>query len=384
MTLTILADENMPYVTEAFQSFGTVHTLPGRAMTASDVRAADVLLVRSVTKVGAALVGDSALRFVGTATAGVDHIDQAFLARRTIPFASAPGSNAVSVADWVVAALLEYEVTCLDSVAGKTLGVVGVGQVGHRVAARGEALGMNVLLCDPPRARLEGAASFVDLDEICAQADVITLHVPMNRGGQDNTFHLLDGPRLASLKPDAVLLNSARGAVISGAALLDRQRRARLPFVALDVWEGEPAVDLTLMALVNVATPHIAGYAWDGKLRGTQMLHDALVGELGLQPAWSPADALPVQSLVDARRWDRRRLVRSVYDIMADDRRLRATRSLGPEQRRVAFDRLRKTYPRRREFGALPFVVSPEQQKPMESLGFALANSALSTGDSPL
>jgi len=366
----VLADENIPLVREAFAAFGTVETRPGRAMTPEAVRGADVLLVRSVTRVDEALLGTSAVRFVGTATIGTDHLDVGALRRRGIAVASAPGSNAESVVEWVLAALLRTAAARGEALAGRTVGVVGVGQVGGRLAPRLEALGMTVLRCDPPRAEAEGtghgATAFVPLAQVLDASDIVTLHTPLTVGGAHPTAHLVGARELARLRPGAWLVNASRGAVVDGAALLAALRSGHLGAALLDVFEHEPAPDPALVAAATLATPHIAGYSFDGKLNGARRLFEALAEWSGQAAAFdwdaayalTPEDERPaldapasgMDAVAETAALDAR--VRRLYDIAADDARFRATLALSTEADRAeAFARLRKTYPRRRAWG---------------------------------
>ena len=356
--MRIVADENIPYVDEAFGRLGAVRTVLGRTVSADDVADADVLLIRSVTRVDEGLLARSNVRFVGTATIGTDHIDADYLASRRIAFSSAAGSNANSVAEYVIATLLTLGERLGITWAGRTLGVVGVGNIGRLVVRNAAAMGLRVLQNDPPRARAEGPDAFVDLDTVCAEANVITLHTPLTREGVDRTMHLFDHDRLAGLRPETILLNSGRGAVVDNTALLDALRSGRVTAACLDVWENEPTIDVGLLDAVAVGTPHIAGYSFDGKVAGTKMLFDAVCRELDLDGTWEPADCLPpptvphieIDATGQADQAVLRDLVRRVYDVEADDGRLRGLLELPPERRGDRFDHLRKTYPVRREF----------------------------------
>ncbi len=337
MTMKIVADPNIPYVREAFGPLGEVTLIPGRNMAAADVRDADCLLVRSVTPVNAALLDGSRVRFVATATIGFDHVDTAYLAARGIGFSSAAGCNANSVAEYVVAALLELAHRRHFRLRDKTLGVIGVGNVGRRVVRYAEALGMRVLQNDPPRQRAEGGP-FVSLEHVVAEADILTLHVPLTKSGPDATYHLLEPRR-------GIVINSSRGAVLDNRALLT----ANLEGLVLDVWEGEPNILPELLEKVDIGTPHIAGYSFDGKVNGTRMIYEAACRFFGITPAWQPQLPPPPVPRIetDASGLDDedalRGIIRRVYDIRADDA---ALRKVGP----AGFDRLRAEYPVRREF----------------------------------
>ncbi len=356
--MRIVADENIPYVHEAFDRLGDVRTLMGRGMTAADVADADVLLVRSVTPVNADRLAGSNVRFVGTATIGTDHVDQAHLAERGIGFSSAAGSNANSVAEYVIAQLLTMGGRLGLDWSGRTIGVVGVGNIGRLVVRNAEAMGMRVLQNDPPRARAEGPDAFVDLDTICAEADVITLHTPLIREGIDKTVHLMNAERIRSMRPGSLLMNSGRGPAVDNHALSESLQTGTPRAACLDVWESEPDIDVDLLSKVALGTPHIAGYSFDGKVAGTKMLFDAACRHLELDATWDPADNLPeppvpevtVYGTAKSDRAVLREVVWRVYDIEADDRRMRALVDTPAGERPAVFDRLRKEYPVRREF----------------------------------
>jgi len=362
-TLEILADANIPCVEEAFGRLGRVRRMPGRDMGASDVASADVLLVRSVTPVGPALLDDADLRFVGSATIGTDHVDRGYLQARGIPFAHAPGSNADSVADYVVAALLLLAHRRGVSLRNRTVGIIGCGNIGGRLARRLPALGLDVLKNDPPRARTAEKQGrlhdFVPLDAVLDAADIVTLHVPLKETGPDPTHHLVDATFLERLQTGAWLLNTSRGPVVDGDALLAARTRGGVDAAVLDVWEHEPAPRPALIDAVDLATPHIAGYAYDGKVRGTAMLYEALCDELGVAPIWEGTDTIqpgsadtlrctPPDPRLPATAW-RHHLAQQAYDLRADDAALCALTDREADARGEAFGTLRGTYRRRRE-----------------------------------
>jgi erythronate-4-phosphate dehydrogenase len=339
--LRIVADANIPYLHDAFGALGEVVTMPSRELVASNVQNADLLLVRSTIRVNEALLAGSRVRFVATATIGIDHLDTVFLDGAGIRWASAPGSNADSVVQWLAAAMQR-----VPDVARRQLGIVGVGNVGARIERLFRALDVKPpLLCDPPRARRKGAAAFVSLDEILARCDLVTLHVPLTRSGQDQTFHLLDARRL---RKDAVLVNACRGEVLDTESALAVDN----PLV-LDVFEGEPTPDRRLVARAAIATPHIAGHSLDGKANGTKMIYDAACAFLGVTPTWAPRDSLPPPpgAVVVDRRDDgvlaALQAVAAGYDPRADDAALRALVDGGDDG--VGFRKYRENYPERRE-----------------------------------
>ena len=377
--MKIVADENIPCVAEAFASLGEVTLRPGRGMQATDVRDADILLVRSVTRVGPELLEGSRVRFVGSATIGFDHVDREYLQARGIGFATAPGSNATSAAEYVVSALLVLAGRDGLELAGRRVGIVGCGNVGSRVRDRLTVLGMQCLVNDPPLRVQGGDDDYVELDAIL-DADVITFHVPFTRDGDWPTFHLGDREFLERLKPGAVLINTARGAVVDNTALDALLAGRRDLSVVLDVWEGEPAISETLLEKVAIGTPHIAGYSIDGKLRGTEMIYRAACEHVSRPADWRAVSALPARrALVLENIHDTgaalRQAVCFAYDVREDDARLREMASLAAEARPRYFDRLRKEYPLRREFSETVIRLpagNAELEHTLKSLGFVV------------
>lgn len=357
--MRILVDANVPAAQTCFGELGEVVRLPGREIDAASLRDVDALVVRSITRVDAALLERAArLRFVGTCTIGTDHIDRAALNERGIAFASAPGCNAEAVVDYVLSALLTLAERQGWRLAERRVGIVGVGNVGGRLLARLTAMGIDCLACDPPRAEREGAAGFVDLDALLDACDLICLHTPLVRDGPHATRHLLDARRIAELAPGTVLLNAGRGDCVDGAALRCRLSGQGDVTALLDVWEEEPAIDAVLRDLAAIATPHIAGHSLDGKLRGTHQIHEALSRHVGLPVRLTLASLLPSPPLPRLELDDGldpeealRRCMRAVYDPRRDhDALIRETRRLGMAR---GFDACRAGYPLRREFATL-------------------------------
>ncbi|NQD91733.1 4-phosphoerythronate dehydrogenase PdxB [Pseudomonas sp. CrR25] len=353
--MRIVADENIPLLEEFFADFGEIQRLPGRAIDRAAVADAELLLVRSVTQVDRGLLEGSPVRFVGTCTIGTDHLDLEYFRQAGIGWASAPGCNARGVVDYVLGSLLVLAEEQGVALPERTYGVVGAGQVGARLVEVLGGLGWRVLVCDPPRQTAEGG-DFVELERLLAECDVVSLHTPLAPDGEHPTHHLLDATRLAQLKPGAWLINASRGAVVDNAALRDLLGQRSDLQVVLDVWEGEPQVDVELAELCRIATPHIAGYSLDGKLRGTAQVYQAVCRHLGREPGQSLDELMPAPWLgelsLDAcadPAWTLATLCRAVYDPRRDDADFR--RSLRGDQasRRAAFDALRKHYPVRRE-----------------------------------
>ena len=299
--MKIVADENIAYAKHFFAELGELVLMAGRSITTADVRDADVLLVRSVTLVNRALLAGSAVKFVGSCTIGTDHVDQNYLTEAGIHFAFAPGCNAQAVVEYVWAALQGLAV----DVTAARVGVVGCGNVGGRLLRALHNKKVNAVGNDP----FLSPADFplVDLD-VVMQCDVICLHTPLTKTGTHPTFHLFDQSRINQLKAGAVLLNAGRGAVIDNAALLQRLEQQQDLQVVLDVWENEPAIDGNLLAQVAIGTPHIAGYSAEGKLRGTEMVYEALCAFLQQPQRVAP---VALTGVVEP------------YDIFADDAALR-------------------------------------------------------------
>ena len=357
--MKIVADVNIPFVKECFSSLGQVEVCSGRQLTAAQVAEADVLLVRSVTKVDQALLSGSRVKFVATATIGTEHVDTAYLAAEGIGFASAPGSNANSVAEYIVAALLTLGKKYKFELAGKSIGVVGVGNVGSRVAQKCAALGLRVLLNDPPLKRKTGDEKYRPLSDLYG-CDFVTFHTPLTKEGQDKSYHLADTAFFSAIKKGGFFLNAARGGCHDTEALKQAMAAGKLGGVVLDVWEKEPNIDADLLRKVDLSTPHIAGYSFDGKVAGLLMIYRAVCTHFGLTGSHSEADFLPAPKVPqititpDQLGGGIERLVhqtvQQVYVINRDDFNTREILQQAPEQRGAFFDHLRKDYPQRREF----------------------------------
>lgn len=376
--MLIVADENIAKVRDAFGAYGEIRTLPGRSLTPADVRAADVLLVRSVTRVDQALLADSAVRFVGSATIGTDHMDVDYLDGRGIAWASAPGCNATAVVEYVLSALSALDGVLESLLSGGVVGIIGLGNVGARLAARLRRLGIRCIGYDPLLGD-EVNLPLCALEQVLA-ADVVCVHTPLTRTGEHPTLHMLDSSRLESLRSGSVLLNAGRGGAIDTAALADLLRQRADQRVVLDVWEGEPRIERTLLAGVTLATPHIAGYSLDGKLAGTTQILAACCRHFDWPLPKAPlvADDVPHISIDDELSGVAllRHAIQSVYDLRDDDRLLRARLSAADvDQAAIEFDNLRKNYPQRREFAAVRIdnwaVLCKENQSLLRALGFS-------------
>jgi len=389
--MQITAVQNIPFAVEAFSEFGQVTIIPDKELVPGRVDETDILLVRSTMPINENLLKNSRVAFVGTATIGFDHVDRDYLASREIAFASAPGSNANSVSEYVTAALLELANKHGFLLREKTLGIVGHGNVGKRVFKKAEALGMTIVVNDPPLEDETGDSFYRPLEEIL-EADIVTVHVPLTREGPDPTWHLIDDSFLARLKQGAILLNSSRGAVSDTTALRRSLESGSLTDVVLDVWEGEPNIDLDLRDMAFIATHHIAGHSFDGKVNGTRMLYEAVCQRFGAASSWDPTPLLPPAPCPSIEIGEHgpnlhqeslRQVVREVYDIWQDHRDLEGIKGLPEKERGPHFKKLRKEYPIRREFYNTRVYCNGSRsdlRSALQSLGFSVDGSVAKVG----
>jgi erythronate-4-phosphate dehydrogenase len=378
--MLIVADENIPLLDAFFEGFGEIRRVPGRAIDRATVEQADVLLVRSVTNVSRELLEGSKVRFVGTCTIGTDHLDLDYFQQAGITWSSAPGCNARGVVDYVLGSLLTLAEIEGVALAERTYGVVGAGEVGGRLVKVLKGLGWNVLVCDPPREAAGG--DYVALEQIIAQCDVISLHTPLTQAGEHPTWHLFDRQRLQQLKPGAWLINASRGPVVNNSDLREVMLEREDLQAVLDVWEGEPSVDIALAELCVIATPHIAGYSLDGKQRGTAQIYQAFCQFLGQLPTVSLDQLLPAPWLAQVGlnassdpAWALAMLCRGVYDPRRDDADFRRSLVVAGAEQRSAFDLLRKHYPERREIDGLSVRIdgdSAQLRQIVQALGAQL------------
>jgi erythronate-4-phosphate dehydrogenase len=397
--MRIWVDENIPLGKEAFSAHGEVVTFAGRALTAKAIAQADALIIRSITKVNAGLLEGTPVRFVGTATIGTDHVDQAYLSARGIGFAFAPGCNANSVGEYVTAALTHLEIQKQFTLAGKTLGIIGYGHVGKQVERKAMALGMRVLLSDPPMreaalAAMKTAASAADRDAAAAtvarleadlhtlldRCDMLTLHVPLTKAAPHRTLQLANADFFARLTRPTVLLNTCRGEVIDDTALQAALDAGKIRHLILDVFTGEPDIDQSLCARADLITPHIAGYSLQGKLNGTAQIAQAFRRFFGFTDAWQPTFPVPARPFSDYSELGSdsaflHHCVHSAYPILADDKCLRE--SFRGDGAGLAFDRQRRDYPVRHEFPAYTVRGLPPEKRELgarlQALGFQVA-----------
>lgn len=366
--LKIVADENLALTDYFFDEVADIDYMAGRGITAADISTTDALLIRSVTKVNAALLADSPVQFIGSATIGTDHVDLDLLKQKGISFANAPGCNAQAVAEYVITAILTLQPQLVS--AGKTmcLGIVGLGNVGRRLAILARRLDWRVLAYDP-FVRLDTFKGFafdqtggkqsgieqLSFEQVLAQSDALSLHVPITKNQPHATYHLMDAAALAQLKPHCMLINSARGEVVSEQALLADISITKRQ-VVLDVFEHEPKISQQLLNQLALATPHIAGYSLEGKARGTQMIYQAFCQHYDLTASKQFASQLPQMAQLfksdQTLAHQLLPLLPQLYPIQADDQALRGCVNQSGFVNGQDFDHLRKTYPLRREWAA--------------------------------
>ena len=353
--MKIYYEDSMPYAAEFFSELGECEVFSHKMINADMLADADVLLVRSTTKVNKQLLAkNKQLQFVATATAGTDHVDQCYLASQNIPFMSAGGCNAVAVAEYVLSAILVMSNRLNWQLVDKTVGIVGAGHVGTALARILTVLGIHHKLCDPPLADGGDGRAFVSMNDIM-ECDVISLHVPWVKDGPYPTQDLFDKKRLAALKDHQLLINACRGEVLNNQAALALFEQGQSLNLVLDVWENEPSINLDLIPHTALATAHIAGHTIEGKARGTEMLYVALCKHLGMQADKKLSDYLPkaqpspIQISETQNFWQvLHQLVLNVYNIEADDQYFRANMHSAEQ-----FRYIRKHYPIRREFSAI-------------------------------
>ena len=377
--MKIVCDNKIPFLRGVLEPYAEVVYLPGKETTAEVVKDADALITRTRTICNEALLKGSSVKVIATATIGFDHIDTEWCERNGIIWRNAPGCNSWSVKQYIGSVLVRLAQKHGLNLEGMTLGVVGVGNVGSKVARVGSALGMKVLLNDPPRARREGPEGFVSLDEIVSKSDIITLHVPLSREGEDATWHLFDAARIASMRPSQILVNSSRGPVVDNPALKGALKSRSILAGVLDVWEGEPDLDRELIDLLDITTPHIAGYSADGKANGTAASVRTVSEILGLPltdwaPEGIPAPAQSLELSIDAAGKSRQEVLSEAilhaYDVLSDSDALRSRPEL--------FEKLRGDYPVRREPSAFTLHLkggTPQMKESLEMLDFKITST---------
>lgn len=382
--MIVVADQNIPCIADAFADFGEVRLLPGRDIGNADLRDCRCLVTRTVTRIDAALLAGTPVEFVASATIGTDHVDLAYLERAGIGFSNAAGCNAEAAAEYVISGLYALSAELGFDPRERRAGIVGCGNVGSRLAQKFEILGIDYRVDDPPLAERDPhARDWASLDDIVDSCDLISLHVPLTAGGAHPTRHLFDAARLARLRPGCLLVNAARGPVIDNAALLARLRAGQDLRVFLDTWEDEPLISRELLRRVDLATPHIAGYSVEGRLRGTQLVLDAACAYFGREAAWHMSRELPpVTPLALEAGRDELAFWQGLFaahcDIWRDHRALRATADLDDDAFASHFESLRRVYPDRLEYPRRSVKAEDigAYRERLDALGFVLSGSA--------
>jgi erythronate-4-phosphate dehydrogenase len=350
--MKILADSNILFARDAFSQLGHVTLVKGRDITRERLSDTDILLVRSTISINKALLYYTPVKYVASATTGIDHVDTVFLRDKDIGFSHAPGSNAESVAEYVMSALVHCAKKKEKKLSDITLGIIGVGNVGSRVLRLAQALGVRCLLNDPPKQALTGSDIYLPLSTVLRESDIITLHVPLHSEGKDATFRMVNAGFISSMKKGAFLFNTSRGDVVDETAL--KNSRHRLGCVVLDVWSNEPNPDADTIALCDIATPHIAGHSYDGKLQGTRMIYEAACAFFLKEIKWHVPNLSDEEKPKSVELGDNEDAVYSAisssYSIMGDDIHFRKIVSMDAANRGVFFDELRNNYPKRFEF----------------------------------
>jgi erythronate-4-phosphate dehydrogenase len=373
--MKIVADDKIPFLKGALEPYAQVVYIPGKQINREILKDSDALLIRTRTKCNENLLEGTNVKFIGTATIGFDHIDTHYCSRNKISWTNAPGCNSSSVQQYIAAALLKISSESHFNLKDRTLGIIGVGNVGSKVEKFARNIGMKVLLNDPPRARLEGKKNFHNLNAVLSGSDIVTVHVPLNVAGEDYTYHLFNEDRFKKIKKGAWLLNSSRGEVTDTNALKKVLNSGKLAGAVIDVWENEPDIDLELMHEVLISTPHIAGYSTDGKANGTAMVVNYLSEYFNLPlenwyPENIPVPAFPDMSIdCDGKSEEEiiREAVNHTYNIDEDNAKLR----FSPTD----FEKQRGDYPLRREFPAYTVDLKQGTKKIrqiLETLGFRI------------
>lgn len=373
--MKIIIDNKIPYIKGALEPFAEVVYLQGNKTTSEIAKDADAIITRTRTICNRELLKDSKVKFIATATIGFDHIDTNFCNEAGIEWTNAPGCNSESVNQYIASALFSWSMRKRQDLAGLTIGIIGVGNVGSKVANTCEVLGMKVLLNDPPRERIEGSEKFVSLKTIQEKADIITFHVPLNMEGKDSTFHLAGDSFIQKLKKKSLIINSCRGEVFDTEAVQNAMETNDISGIIIDCWENEPELNLNLLNLSDYGTPHIAGYSKDGKANGTKMSVQAISRffNLGIDN-WQPLNVeLPENSIIEIDGDQRREYsilaepVLSTYDIENDDDDLKDNPHL--------FEQLRGDYPVRREFDSYTIKAKNIEEvtlRKLKNLGFKI------------
>jgi erythronate-4-phosphate dehydrogenase len=364
--MKLVVDENIVQGKEAFEKFGDVSYLGGRNISNESLIDIDALIVRSITKVNEELLNNTKVKFVGTATIGTDHIDLEYLEKKNINFSSAAGCNSYSVAEYVFSAITKIATENNLNLSDKSIGVIGYGNIGTKVVKIANALGMKTVINDPPKERVSKEKIFSPLEDALA-CDIVTFHVPLNIDGVDKTVHLLDERNIELIRENSIIINSSRGPVISNKILKERLEKKNNIYAVLDVWEEEPIINLQLLDLVNIATPHIAGYSFEGKVNGTKIVYDALCKSMDKTPEWKPILDSVSNNLIEISKNENNlklleKLFAKSYPIIEDDYLMRKLKNISLNEIPQYFDGLRKNYKTRRELNNFEVLLSGKNE----------------------
>lgn len=370
--MKIIADENIPLIHKFFDSLGQVETIPLRQLSRAHTETADMLVVRSTVRIGRDLLEDTPVGFVGSCTAGIDHLDTRAMDDLSIAWSGAPGCNANAVGDYVFSSLAALNINFPN----RSVGIIGCGNVGGRLYRRLTAMEVDCCCYDPLLTEAE-QPNLATLERVL-QSDIICIHAPLTKGGPHPSFHLLSDHQLAQLKKGAVLISAGRGGVVDNRALSELLKRRDDLRVVLDVWESEPEVDRVLFQQATLRTPHIAGHSYDGKARGTEIIYQKACEFLGRPVEKSFAELDPYKPAVPIRLQSSdpldamREAILAVYDVRGDHDAFEQALEAGGYSREV-FDRFRKQYPIRREFS--DYQVEPASpdatlERSLRALGF--------------
>lgn len=362
--LKLVIDENISFAKEVFSQFGEIKLINGREINNDILKDADILLVRSLTKVNENLLKRTKVKFVGTATIGIDHIDLDYLNKNNIAFSDSRGCNADAVTEYVFSTLINLCYEKKIELSRLSIGIIGVGNIGSRVAKISNSLNIQTFLNDPPLERAKVHRKFSSLEE-CLEKDIITFHTPLNKTGIDKTYHLFNKDKIKFVKDNAIFINTSRGEVVETEALLKLIDEKNVNAI-IDVWENEPLINEELLSKVKIGTPHIAGYSFEGKLNGTKMLFDALNKFLNTNYHFPINLPIVNNNVIEVSTQNSieeilKNIFNKIYDIKEDDKKLRKILTLQQseksdnqklliEKKKKYFDDLRKNYPMRREF----------------------------------
>ncbi len=373
--MKIVADDKIPFLRGALEPFADVFYYPGKDINNEILKDADALITRTRTICNKELLQGTKVKFIATATIGFDHIDTDYCDANHIKWTNAPGCNSGSVMQYIASALVRLSMKHNFDLSEKTIGIVGHGNVGSKVARLASAIGMKVLINDPPLQRNGDLQNGVSLIEIKEKADIITFHVPLKKAGIDKTFHLVDAEFIKSLKFNTLIINSSRGEVVDNSALKLALQNKQIAGAVLDVWEKEPNIDKELLSLVDIATPHIAGYSADGKANGTAMSVQAISDFFGLGlKNWFPSNVpLPQHAEITIDKKTKTEMeilsqfILNTYDIWSDDLRLRNSIN--------TFEKQRGDYPMRREFSSYSVKMDSSNislKEKLQKIGFKI------------